>query len=148
MVENLIPLLEQQTQMLLELWDVIVRQREALREERLSSLQELMKNAQSLSAKARAFEAARERETKALAAVLGCDPTISALAAKLTEEEAARLRTAGDALRQAVLKLKSEMQILSRLVEQSAMLGELLVNEWRRLEGSFGTPSGGYDFRG
>jgi hypothetical protein len=66
----------------------------------------------------------------------------------LTEEEATRLRTAGDALRQAVLKLKSEMQILSRLVEQSSMLGELLVNEWRRLEGSFGTPSGGYDFRG
>jgi len=147
-VENLIPLLEQQTQTLLELWDVIVRQREALREERLSSLQELMKNAQSLSVKARAFEVARERETKALAAVLGCDSTVSALAAKLTEEEAARLRTAGDALRQAVLKLKSEMQILSRLVEQSAMLGELLVNEWRRLEGSFGTPSSGCDFRG
>ena len=148
MVENLIPLLEQQTKMLLELWDVIVRQREALREERLSSLQELMKNAQALSAKARASEAARERETKALAEVLGCDPTVSALAAKLTEEEAVRLRAAGDELRQTVLKLKSEMQILSRLVEQSAMLGELLVNEWRRLEGSFGTPSGGYDFRG
>lgn len=148
MVENLIPLLEQQTKMLLELWDVIVRQREALREERLSSLQELMKNAQALSAKARASEAARERETKALAEVLGCDPTVSALAAKLAEEEAVRLRAAGDELRQAVLKLKSEMQILSRLVEQSAMLGELLVNEWRRLEGSFGTSSGGYDFRG
>jgi Mg2+ and Co2+ transporter CorA len=147
-VENLIPLLEQQTKMLLELWDVIVRQREALREERLSSLQELMKNAQALSAKARASEAARERETKALAEVLGCDPTVSALAAKLAEEEAVRLRAAGDELRQAVLKLKSEMQILSRLVEQSAMLGELLVNEWRRLEGSFGTSSGGYDFRG
>ncbi len=148
MVEKLIPLLEQQTQTLLELWDVIVRQREALREERLSSLQELMKNAQSLSVRARTFEAARERETKALAALLGCDATVSALAAKLTEEEATRLRAAGDALRQAVLKLKSEMQILSKLVEQSAMLGELLVNEWRRLEGSFGTPSSGCDFRG
>jgi Mg2+ and Co2+ transporter CorA len=147
-VEKLIPLLEQQTQTLLELWDVIVRQREALREERLSSLQELMKNAQSLSVRARTLEAARERETKALAALLGCDATVSALAAKLTEEEATRLRAAGDALRQAVLKLKSEMQILSKLVEQSAMLGELLVNEWRRLEGSFGTPSSGCDFRG
>lgn len=148
MVEKLVPLLEQQAQTLLELWSVVVQQREALREERLSSLQDLMKKAQALSSRARALEAAREKETNSLAGILGCAPVLSEFVPRLAEAEAGRLRSAGDGLCKAVLKLKSEMQILSRLVEQSTMLGELLIGEWRRLEGSFGTPTGGFDFRG
>ncbi len=76
--------------------------------------------------------------------MLGCDPTVIALAANWPRRSRP-LRAAGMNSGRRVEAEVGNADSLE-LVEQSASHGELLVNEWIRLEGSFGTSSGGYDF--
>ena len=58
------------------------------------------------------------------------------------------LREAGHRVSNTVEKLKMEMQILPKLIEEAKMLNEMLISEWRRLgemPGSLG--GGGFDTR-
>lgn len=137
-----------QTAVLLRMWEIVVQQREALKSGRLPALQDLMRSLQGISAQARMEEASRDREAKRLAASLGCDPRISALADALGGEGGARLREAGNALSQMVRRLQAETQLLSRMVEESLALQQMLLAEYRRLEGSVTGTLPNMDFRG
>ncbi len=151
MALQLVAILEEQAQTLLQMWHVAVEQREALKEGRLSALQEMMKEFQALSSRALALEASRHRESLALGKRLSCPPVLTEFVRSIPEDaEAEALRQAGITLLQAIKKLRAEMHLLEKLLQEQAALGELLTNEWRRLEGLPGMdPSGGsFDFRG
>jgi len=107
-----------------------------------------MKALQGASAKVRMVEATRDREAKELAKRVGCAPELSQLCAVLPPEEGRILRQAGDQVALAVRKLKAEMQVLSRLVEEQSALQQLMINEWRRFEGDMPVMGSGFDFRG
>lgn len=125
----LVDAMGRQTAVLLQMWEIVVQQREALKSGRLPVLQDLMRSLQGISAQARTEEASRDREARRLAAALGCDPCVSALT-------------------QAVKQLRAETQLLSRLVEESLALQQLLLAEYRRLEGSMTGTLPNMDFRG
>ena len=137
-----------QTAVLLRMWEIVVQQREALKSGRLPALQELMRSLQGISAQARREEASRDREAKLLASALACEPRISALADALGGEPGARVREAGAAMSQAVRRLRAETQLLSRMVEENLALQQLLLGEYRRLEGSVAGTIPNMDFRG
>ncbi|HQK24592.1 MAG TPA: flagellar export chaperone FlgN [Synergistaceae bacterium] len=144
----LVDAMGRQTAVLLQMWEIVVQQREALKSGRLPVLQDLMRSLQGISAQARTEEASRDREARRLAAALGCDPCVSALAEALGDGGGARLRGAAEALTQAVKQLRAETQLLSRLVEESLALQQLLLAEYRRLEGSMTGTLPNMDFRG
>jgi len=79
----LVDAMGRQTAVLLQMWEIVVQQREALKSGRLPVLQDLMRSLQGISAQARTEEASRDREARRLAAALGCDPCVSALAEAL-----------------------------------------------------------------
>ena len=137
-----------QTAVLLRMWEIVVQQREALKSGRLPALQELMRSLQGISAQARTEEASRDREARLLASALGCEPRISALADALGGAGGARLREAGNGLAQVVRQLRAETQLLSRMVEENLALQQLLLGEYRRLEGTVVGTMPNVDFRG
>ncbi|MCF7936355.1 MAG: flagellar protein FlgN [Synergistales bacterium] len=147
MTASLSRILEEQAGALEEMWGVVVEQREALKAGRLSSLQELQQRLQKHSFRARTLEAEREKQTNLLAARRGCEPTVSAIAETEGGEAARELRERADRLSIAVRKLQSEMQILKNLIEESAALHQVMIDEWRRVERAAAF-RGGMDFRG
>jgi hypothetical protein len=78
---------------------------------------------------------------------LECEPYISALSQAVPDEERALFMGAGERLGHSVFALKSEMAILSGLIEHNERFSAMLLSEWRRLDTDF-TRSGGLDFRG
>lgn len=142
----LVETLRIQETILRDLWDVVVRQREALRGGRLSALQDLMRQLQHLSVRAQAAETKRGRLCRDLAQQLGCDGVLSEICARLPEEEAAPLREAGEDLLGAVALLRSETKLLGILMEESRNLNEMLLAEWRRLRDPLSL-AGGFDTR-
>ncbi len=151
MALELVAILEEQGQVLLRMWHVAVEQREALKEGRLSALQEMMREFQTLSSRALALEASRHRESLALGKELSCPPVLTEFVRRIPEDnDAETLRQAGITLLQAIKKLRAEMRLLEKLLQEQTALSELLTSEWRRLEGLPGMdPSrGSFDFRG
>jgi hypothetical protein len=63
------------------------------------------------------------------------------------EEERALLAGAGERLGHSVFALKSEIAILTGLIEHNERFSAMLLSEWRRLDAGF-TRFGGLDFRG
>ena len=137
-----------QTAVLLRMWEIVVQQREALKSGCLPVLQDLMRSLQGISAEARREEASRDREAKLLASALACEPRISSLADALGGEPGARIREAGEAMSQAVRRLRAETQLLSRMVEENLALQQLLLGEYRRVEGSVAGTIPNMDLRG
>ncbi|HPJ26043.1 MAG TPA: flagellar export chaperone FlgN [Synergistaceae bacterium] len=151
MALQLVSLLEEQGEVLLQMWQLAGQQREALKEGQFSTLQEMMKDFQALSSRALALEASRQRESLALGKKLSCPPVLTEFVRHVPEDEDAEaLRQAGITLLKAIKKLRAEMHLLEKLLQEQSALNELLINEWRRLEGLPGMdPSGGsFDFRG
>jgi hypothetical protein len=135
-----------------ELLGAVSEQRERVKSGDRPALQELMKRVQDISFRVQAQEAQRARLTQMLAEELGCGPHLSALAGALaaagvSEKEAVLFRGAGGRLKHSVFALKSEMTILSGLIEQNERFSAMLLSEWRRLDTRF-LRSGGLDFRG
>ncbi len=151
MTLQLVSILEEQGQVLLQMWQLAVRQRDALKEGHFSALQEMMKEFQAFSARALALEASRQRESVVLGKKLSCPPVLTEFVRNIPEDgDAEDLRQAGISLLKAIKKLRAEMHLLEKLLQEQTALSELLINEWRRLEGLPGMdPSGGsFDFRG
>ena len=146
--DSLAEALTQQAIVLGRLGDATVRQREALKEGRLDLLQDIFKEQQSAGFAAEAAEERRRREAEGLARALGCEPNISAICARLPEEEASPLRERADELLLLVNALQSEIFILSSLVEENQRLNGMMAAEWRRLEGMYPSSRSGYDFKG
>jgi hypothetical protein len=107
------------------------------------NMQDLMKEMQDASFTVQTAEAARTRLTSEIAAALGCEPVLSAIA---KAAGGGALLDAGGRLKHAVLALKSEMLILGGLIEQNERFGAMLLSEWRRVNMDFSRS--GVDLKG
>jgi len=138
-----------QDEILNELLAVVVSQKEALKDGRLSDLQSLMSDLRHVSVRCQAIETKRVKTADELAKTLGCAPIVSEIAAALPPEDAPAVLDAAKALLKTVSKLKAEMAILPRLMEEAHTLNEMLINEWRKLgQSSAGVGSmGSFDTR-
>ena len=133
-----------QDEILSELLSLIEKQREALREGRLSDLQSLMSDLRHISVRCQAIETKRVRAAAELAASLGCEPVVSEIIAAVGEDDSSELAEAAKKLVHTVGKIKSEMTILSYLMEETKTLNEMMIAEWRRLsQSSLGGGSAG-----
>ena len=94
-----------------------------------------------------AQESLREELAKELAAELGCEPQAASLSDAFEEDERALFNGVVDRLTQSLFELKSEMVILSGLIDQNERYSSMLLSEWRRLKGGTSRLSG-TDFRG
>jgi hypothetical protein len=143
----LIHVLLEEADLIDELIDNVVKQREFVKKGDYAAMQELMKYIQDGSFRVRAQEGQRSRLAASVAEKLGCEPRLSALAEAVPQEIRALFGGAGERLRHSVFALKSEIAILSSLIEQNERFSAMLLSEWRRLDAGF-MHSGGLDFRG
>ena len=130
-----------------DLLDVAVEQRESVKSGDHAAVQDLMKRAQGIAFRVQVTEGQRNELTESLSKELGCEPHISALSQVVPEEDRTLFIGAGERLGHSVFALKAEMAILSGLIEQNERYSAMLLSEWRRLNADF-TYSGGMDFRG
>ena len=124
-----------------DLADVIREQREALKinnqrgSEFVNNLNDLMDETREIFFEAQLLENQRDDLAKRLAAKFNCVPKASSLSAAMTDSERIEFNTAADRLTQSVFVLKSEMLILSGLIEHNEKYSAMLISEWRRLAG-------------
>lgn len=145
--ESLIHLLMDEANLLDELLGLIVEQRESVKKSDHAAMQDTMKRVQDVFFRIKVQEAQRTKAVESVSAELGCKPTLSALAEAIPAEERALFVGAGERLGHFVFELKSEMAILSGLIEQNERFSAMLLSEWRRLDTGF-MRAGGLDFRG
>ena len=113
------------------------------------AVNELMNETRDISFEVQSCENLRNDIAKKLAAEFSCDPKISSLASKLTDdEERKKFNGAAEKLRQSVFVLKSEIMILNGLIDQNEKYTSMLLSEWRRLNGDSISQTGSADFRG
>ena len=147
-VEELIDAVTEEADCIDDLIDAIRDQRAAMSERDIDSVNALMDEARDIFFDAQTAETRRDDLAKKLAAKFSCDPKAGSLAAKMDNEERANFNGAADRLTQSVFVLKSEMIILSGLIDQNEQYTSMLLSEWRRLNGDKISQSGTADFRG
>ena len=130
-----------------DLLEAVVEQRESVKSGDRLAVQSLMKRVQDISFRVQAKENQRAGLTESLSRELGCEANVSALSQAVSEEQRALFLGAGERLGHSVFALKSEMAILSGLIEHNERFSAMLLSEWRRMDADF-TRSGGMDFRG
>jgi flagellar biosynthesis/type III secretory pathway chaperone len=146
--EVLADTLSKQDEILSALLGVILKQREALKQGRLSDLQELMSEMRQHSVRAQAIETKRSRAAADVAAALGCPAVVADIIKALPPEDAAVMREAATKLKGVVERLRLEMSIMTRLMEEAKSLNEMMINEWRKLgEKTIGVSKGVFDAR-
>ena len=146
-VQALIHTMLDEADLIDDLLGAVVEQRESVKSGDHAATQALMKRIQDISFRVQAQESRRARLTESVSRELGCEPHLSALSQVVPEEERALFMGAGERLGHSVFALKSEMAILSGLIEHNERFSAMLLSEWRRLDTDF-THSGGLDFRG
>ena len=147
-VEELIDAVTEEADCIDDLIDAIRDQRAAMSERDIDSVNALMDEARDIFFDAQTAETRRDDLAKKLAAKFSCEPKAGSLAAKMDNEERANFNGAADRLTQSVFVLKSEMIILSGLIDQNEQYTSMLLSEWRRLNGDKISQSGTADFRG
>lgn len=146
-VKALIDAIQDEADALDDLIDVVQEQREALRGDGVEVLQDLMREQREIFFDVQTQEALRDELAKGLAAELDCEPQASSLSDAFEEDERALFNGVVDRLTQSLFGLKSEMVILSGLIDQNERYASMLLSEWRRLEGG-ASRLNGTDFRG
>jgi hypothetical protein len=146
-VQALIHVILEEADLIDELRDAIVEQRESVKNGDYVTMQDLTKHVQDIFFNVQAQEAQRVRLADSAAKKFGCESCLSALSQAVLEEERALFNGAGERLGHSIFALKSEMTILSGLIEQNERFSAMLLSEWRRLDAGF-MRSGGLDFRG
>ncbi|MDR1916706.1 MAG: flagellar protein FlgN [Synergistaceae bacterium] len=138
--------LQKQEEILSGLLSITVKQREALKEGRLSDLQTLMSDLRHMSVRAQAIETKRARAAGDISQELGCEPVVSEIIKVLSPEDGSVLEESAKKLISTVNALKIEMSILARLMDEAKTLNEMLISEWRRLGQQFlGSSTGTFD---
>jgi len=146
-VQALIDTMLDEAELIDDLLDAVTEQRESIKNGDHAAMQVLMKRVQDISFRVQAKESQRVSLTESLSKKMGCEPYLTALAQVVPEEERALFTGAGERLGHSVFALKSEMAILSGLIEHNERFSAMLLSEWRRMDADF-THSGGMDFRG
>ncbi|MBQ6737494.1 MAG: flagellar export chaperone FlgN [Synergistaceae bacterium] len=148
-VEKLINAILDESDCIEDLIDAMREQREAMQARDTEAVNELMNETRDISFEVQSCENLRNDIAKKLAAEFSCDPKISSLASKLTDdEERKKFNGAAEKLRQSVFVLKSEIMILNGLIDQNEKYTSMLLSEWRRLNGDSISQTGSADFRG
>jgi aspartokinase len=130
-----------------DLLEAVVEQRESVKDGDHFVMQNLMKRVQEVAFRVQAQENKRAGITESLSKELGCEPNVSALSRAVPEEERALFIGAGERLGHSVFALKSEIAILSGIIEHNERFSAMLLSEWRRMNADF-THTGGFDFKG
>ena len=128
--------------------DAVREQREAMRRRDTEAVNALMDEIRDLSFEAQSQENIRSDIAKKFAAKFSCEPIASSLASVMQQDEIEEFNGAVDRLTQSVFVLKSEMMILTGLIDQHEQYTSMLLSEWRRLNGDIVSQSGTADFRG
>lgn len=147
-VEALISAVLEEADAIDDLVDVVRDQREAVKVGDAEEMDGLMKEMHEVVFDVQTQELRRSDRAKRLAAQFGCEPCAESLAVPMEEAERALFNGAADRLTQSVFVLKSEMAILSGLIEQNKRYTAMLLSEWRRLMGEGAADAGAADFRG
>ena len=147
-IERLINVILDEVDCIDDLVDAMREQRQAMHDRNNEAINSLMNETRDLSFEVQACETLRSDLSKKLAAMLSCEPKASSLSAAMSNEEQENFNGAVDKLTQSVFVLKSEIMILSGLIEQNEKYTSMLLSEWRRLNGDIISNSGGADFRG
>ena len=146
-VQALIDTMLDEADLIDDLLDAVVEQRESVKNADHAAMQGLMKRIQGISFRVQTTENKRAGLTDSLSKEFECEPNLSSLARVVQEKDRALFVGAGERLGHSVFALKSEMAILTGLVEHNERFSAMLISEWRRLDGDF-THTGGLDFRG
>ena len=136
-IQDLIHVLLDESDLIDELAGLVVEQRESIKNADQVTMQEHMKRVQDVFFRVKTQEAQRERAAASLAAELGCEPNISSLMGAIPEGDRLLLNGAGERLGHSVFNLKTEMVVLSGLIEQNERFSAMLLSEWRRLDTGF-----------
>ncbi len=147
-VEELIYAVLDEADCIDDLIDAVREQREAMRERDNDAVNALMDESRDIFFDAQSHETIRNELARKLAAKYSCEPKASSLASVMTEDEKHKFNGAADRLTQSVFVLKSEMMILTGLIDQHEKYTSMLLSEWRRLNGDKLSQSGSADFRG
>ena len=134
-----------------ELIDAMREQRQAMKERDTEAVNEIMDETRDIFFDAQTADTTRNDLSKRLAAEFMCEPKASSLAEKMHEDERIIFNGTVDRLTQSIFVLKSEMMILTGLIEQNEKYTSMLLSEFQRLNGENGhkiSSSGGADFRG
>jgi len=147
-VNALIQAVNDESDCLDDLIDAIREQREAMRERDTESVNSIMDEIRDIFFDAQTLDAIRNDLSKKTAAFLMCEPKASSLSDRMLNDERMIFNGAVDRLTQSVFVLKSEMMILTGLIEQHEKYTSMLLSEFQRLNGDNISQSGGADFRG
>ena len=134
-----------------ELIDAMRDQREAMRERDTETVNAIMDETRDIFFDAQTADTTRNDLCKRLAAKFMCEPKAGSLAEKMQEDERMIFNGTVDRLTQSIFVLKSEMMILTGLIDQNEKYTSMLLSEFQRLNGEDGhkiSQSGGADFRG
>ncbi|MBQ9390507.1 MAG: flagellar export chaperone FlgN [Synergistaceae bacterium] len=131
-----------------DLIEAIREQREAMRRRDTQTVNSLMDETRNLSFEAQSQEKLRDSLTGKFAEKYSCQPYASSLVTVMDDDEKIEFNGAVDRLTQSVFVLKSEMMILTGLIDQHEQYTSMLLSEWRRLNGDIVSQSGTANFRG
>ncbi|MBQ2615408.1 MAG: hypothetical protein IJF90_00950, partial [Synergistaceae bacterium] len=123
-------------------------QRSAMRRRDTETVNSLMDETRNLSFEAQSQEKLRADIAARFAKSHSCEAVASSLASVMDKDEQEEFNGAVDRLTQSVFVLKSEMMILTGLIDQHEQYTSMLLSEWRRLNGDMVSQSGSADFRG
>ena len=146
-VQALINAMLDEADLIDDLLDAVAEQRESVKNGDHAAMQSLMKRVQGISFRVQTTENRRAALTESLSKELECEPYVSALSQVVPEADRALFIGAGERLGHSVFALKSEMAVLTGIIEHNERFSAMLLSEWRRLDTDF-TRSGGMDFRG
>ena len=131
-----------------DLIEAVREQREAMRRRDTETVNALMDETRDLSFEAQSQEKQRDDIARRFAEKYSCGTAASSLASVMDKDEQEEFNGAVDRLTQSVFVLKSEMMILTGLIDQHEQYTSMLLSEWRRLNGDIVSQSGSADFRG
>ena len=150
-IKTLIDAVNHEADCIDELIDAIRDQREAMKERDTETVNSIMDDIRDIFFDAQTADTKRNDLSKRLAAEFMTEPKASSLAEKMHDDEKAIFNGTVDRLTQSVFVLKSEMMILTGLIEQNEKYTSMLLSEFQRLSGEEGhriSRSGGADFKG
>ena len=147
-VEKLINTVLDEADSIGDLVVVMREQRDAMRDRDTDTVNELMNETRDISFEVQQYETLRDDLARKLAAKFSCEPRVSSLVSIMSEDEQEKFDEAAESLKQSVFALKSEIMILSGLIDQNEKYTSMLLSEWRRINGDTLSQSGAADFRG
>ena len=149
-IKKLVNAISDETGYLNDLKEAMQDQREAMKLRDEDYIKDLMDEIQEIFFNVQTCDNLRSDLAKKLAAKFSCGPKVSELARIMTDDERKIFNGAADVLAQSVFALKSEMIILSGLIDQNEKYTSMLLSECQRI-GGLGKnilQSGSTDFRG